>query len=375
MYGREMNNWAPLTGLISGSFKYISLPQSELYDLQADPGEKANLFFKKNLLARQLDRELAAFIIAHQNLSKAVSDLAMKAEDKNKLAALGYISSFAASGRSGMDPKTGFTYQLQYEELVAALNRGEIARVQAEAMRLRAETTALKLPFAYVLLHYVYERQQQWDKLEANLLQACEVFKDSPTQALTFRGNLLEFYLANDRLDATEKTALEMLRVYPDKTRVLEVLGEIHEKREDWPGALKWYTEARQIEISNTTLAKKTIKMLIKTGDNRAALSESEALLQSSGAADDADLLYTAAMLAIETGNSGRSEALMQRLSDIQPTAQRWFDYALVLGRNGKYGQAIAVMEKALAATPNDLDAERLQAADKALQAWKGRRR
>ncbi len=80
-------------------------------------------------------------------------------------------------------------------------------------------------------------------------------------------------------------------------------------------------------------------------------------------------------MLAIETGNSARSEALMHRLSDIQPPAPRWFDYALVLGRNGKYSQAIAVMEKALAATPNDLDAERLQAADKALQVWKGRRR
>ncbi len=161
-------------------------------------GEKDNLFFKKNLLARQLDRELAAFIRNNQAVSTAASRPILQAEDKNKLAALGYISSFAATGQGGMDPKTGFAYQLRSDEMVAALNRGEIARVQAEAMRLRAETTALKLPFAYVLLHYVYERQQQWDKLEANLLQACEIFKDSPTQALTFRGNLLEFYLAND---------------------------------------------------------------------------------------------------------------------------------------------------------------------------------
>jgi arylsulfatase A-like enzyme len=375
MYGREMNNWAPLTGLINGPFKYISLPQAELYDLQQDPGEKTNLFFRKNLLARQMDRELAAFIISHQAGREQNPRLAMKAEDKTKLAALGYISSFAATGLSGMDPKTGFGYQLRYEELVSALNRGEIARVEAESLSLRDKTAALKLPFAFVMLHYVYERKQQWDKLEANLIHACEIFRDNPTQALTFRGNLLEFYLANARLDAAERIALEMLRFYPEKTRVLEVLGEIREKREDWPGALKWYLQAKKIETGNIALAKKAIKMLVKTGDNREALAESESLLQTLHGANDTDLLFTAAMLAVETGDNARSEALLLRLTEIQPTAQRWFDYALLLGRNNKFSAAIATMEKALAAEPNDLDDERRQAAAKALQTWKGRRR
>ncbi|HSQ36039.1 MAG TPA: tetratricopeptide repeat protein [Candidatus Binatia bacterium] len=80
-------------------------------------------------------------------------------------------------------------------------------------------------------------------------------------------------------------------------------------------------------------------------------------------------------MLAIETGNNARSETLMKRLAEIQPTAERWFDYALILGRNNKYDAAIAAMEKALSAAPGLLDEERRQAAVKALQAWKGRRR
>jgi arylsulfatase A-like enzyme len=377
MYGRELNNWAPLTGLISGSFKYISLPQAELYDLSADPGEKINLFFKKNLMARQLDRELAAFVGSQRAGRGQNPQPAMPAEDKSKLAALGYISSFAAAAADGggMDPKTGFAYQIRYEELVSALDRGETDRVEAEALRLRDETTPLKLHFAYVILHYVYERRQQWGKLEANLLQACEIFKDSPTQALTFRGNLLEFYFASDRLDAAERMALEMLRFYPEKTRVLEVLGQIAEKRKDWPGALKWYGQAAKIEAGNKTLAKKEIKMLMKTGDQRAALVRSESLLNTVDGAADTDLLFTAAMLAIETGNNARSEALMLRLTEIQPTAQRWFDYALILGRNGKYAAAVSTMEKALAASPNDLEDERRQAAVKALQVWKNRQR
>ena len=375
MYGRDMNNWAPLTGLISDHFKYISLPQAELYDLQADPEEKANLFLKNSSLARQMDRDLAEFISAHSAGRPEGARPPMKAEDKEKLSALGYISGFAAGGRTGTDPKIGIGYQNRYSELVAALDRGEIDRVETEALRLRAETAPLKLPFAYTMLNYVYEKRRQGDKLEANLRLACKIFGDNPAQALAFQGQLLEFYFARNDFNAAEQLAAEMLRFDPEMTRALEILGQIGEKRQDWPGALNWYLKAGKTEPGNAALAKKVIKMLLKTGDKQAALAESESLLKTEGGASDTDLIYTAAMLAFDGGNGARSEALMLRLTEIQPTAQRWFDYALVLGNNGKYTEAIAAMEKALAASPNDLDVERRQAAAKALQAWKARGR
>ncbi len=375
MYGRELNNWAPLTALISGKFKYISLPRAELYDLQADAGEKANLFFKNNRQARQLDRELASFIAARQVKGRAGAQPALQAEDRKKLAALGYISSFAAAGTAGLDPKTGIGYQNRFSELVAALDRGEVDRVEAEALRLRAETAAFKLPFAYVLLAYVYEKKKQWGKLETNLLRASEIFNANPVRNATFQGNLMEFYFANGKLAAAEGLATTLLRFDPELTRALDILGQIGEKRQDWAGALAWYLRARDTEPDNAQLAKKVIRMLMKTGDNRGALAASESLLKSAGATLDTDLLFTAAMLAIEAGDTGRGEALLERLTGVQPTAQHWFDYALVLGRNGKTGKAVAAMEKALASTPNDLDAERRQAAAKALQAWKARQR
>ncbi|MCX6556148.1 MAG: sulfatase-like hydrolase/transferase [Candidatus Aminicenantes bacterium] len=377
MYGRELKNWAPLTGLIKGGFKYISLPQAELYDLKNDPAEKDNLFFKKNILSRQMDRELAAFISERWAAGKPSAPTALSAEDKAKLAALGYVSGFAPAGISaaGVDPKTGIGYEARFSDMSAALDRGETARVEAEALRLRDETAGLKLSLAYLMLDYVYKRTRQWDKLEANLRRACELFKDTPGQVMIFRINLLEFYLANGRLNSAEALAKAMLRSDPEKIRVLEVLGEICEKRRDWPGALDWYSQANRSESNNATLTKKKISLLLKTGDKQAALAASETLLQSADGASDSELLFSTAMLAFETGDSGRSEALLLRLCEIQPTAQRWFDYALVLGRNGKFIQAIAVMEKALATTPNDLDAERLQAANKALRVWKSRQR
>jgi tetratricopeptide (TPR) repeat protein len=166
-----------------------------------------------------------------------------------------------------------------------------------------------------------------------------------------------------------------MLPLYPDNTRVFEILGEIAEERQNWHDALTWYAQAKKIEPTNTALAKKTIQMLMKTGDNRAAWAASESLLKTTDGANDIGLLFSTAMLAIENGENRRSEELLLRRGEIQPSAQHRFDYALVLGRNGKLDEAITFMEKALATTPNDLDAEMLQAADKALQVWKSRRR
>ena len=34
--------WAPLRGIVQGGWKYIDLPDAELYDLSADPGEQHN---------------------------------------------------------------------------------------------------------------------------------------------------------------------------------------------------------------------------------------------------------------------------------------------------------------------------------------------
>lgn len=374
LYGKELNDWAPLTALLSGSLKYISLPQAELYDLRSDPAEKDNLLFKRNAEARRLDHELAAFVAAQQQRGVKASSRSLAAGDRKKLEALGYVSSFAAAGRSGIDPKVGIVFQERCSELVAALDRGEITRVEAEALRLRRETAELKFPFAYLLLHHVYERQKRWDKVQANLRQACEVFRDSPSRSAVFQANLAELYLARGDLKAAERTAAGMLGADPRQPRVLELLGRIQEARGDWPRALDFFLRARAAEGGNYQLGKKALQMQLKSGDRRGALEGIEPLLASAEGAVDADLLFTAAMLFVDGGDGARAEALLRRSSELEPTAPRRFDYALLLGRNGKLAQAIAVMEKALAAPAGELDDERRQAAARALQAWKARR-
>ncbi len=372
LYGRELNNWAPLTALISGRHKYISLPRAELYDLDSDPGERENLFRKHRAEARRLDDELAAFVAAQRG-SGAAAKRSLDAGERRKLEALGYVSGFAAAGRGGLDPKEGIVFQERCAELVAALDRGETARVETEALRLAEETAGLKFPFAYLLLHHVYQRQRRWDKVEANLRRAIAVFAADPSQSAVFQGNLAELYLARGEGDAAEKVAAAILAADPRQPRVLELLGRAAEERGDWPRALDFYLRAQAEERNNYSLAKKVLRARLKLDDRRGALEALEPLLDAAEGRGDPDLLFTAAMLFVDSGDDARAEALLARLVAIEPTAPRWFDFSLLLARRGKTAQAIAGMEKALAAPAGQLDEERRRAALRALRAWKAR--
>ena len=59
-----------------------------------------------------------------------------------------------------------------------------------------------------------------------------------------------------------------------------------------------------------------------------------------------------------------------KRVIELRPAAHSLFDYAVVLGMNGKTDKAVECMKEALAFTPNDLDDQKRAAALQALQRW-----
>jgi tetratricopeptide (TPR) repeat protein len=346
-----------------------------LYDLRADALERDNLLLKDEGQAREWEAELARFVRDHRPDGESGTRPALGPAEKERLESLGYVSSAAASARAGLDPKIGIVYQNRIAELVAALDRGETDRVEREAEGLIAETRDLKLPYAYTLLGLVYEKKRDWPRLRDHLLRAIETFGDEPAQAEKFRGNLLELYLAGGQYGPAEELARDILAHDPRQARPLEILGEIRESHEDWVGALDQYLRARESETGNVSLGRRVLKMRLKLGDHKAAAAEIESLLSTEDGAADVDLLFTAAMLRVEAGDGPGAEELLRRVTELKPSAKSYFDYALVLGRNGKVGPAAASMEKALAFVPNDLDAEMREAAAKALRLWRERPR
>ena len=88
-------NWAPLTGLVSGTFKLIDLPIPELYGLARDPGEATNLFGSDAERARVLDALLRQRTGEFASRAAPASRSSLDSEARQRLQALGYVTSTA----------------------------------------------------------------------------------------------------------------------------------------------------------------------------------------------------------------------------------------------------------------------------------------
>ncbi|MEM1111530.1 MAG: sulfatase-like hydrolase/transferase [Pseudomonadota bacterium] len=82
--------WGKLRVLQRGRWKYISAPESELYDLARDPRELSNLKEKEPNLAHDLRRDLNEWVIAAEGDTEA--SLTLNSEEQSKLRSLGYLS-------------------------------------------------------------------------------------------------------------------------------------------------------------------------------------------------------------------------------------------------------------------------------------------
>lgn len=80
-------NWAPLTGVVDGDWKYIDLPEAELYDLAHDPHEQHNVIAAEPRRAAVLQETLASRRTA---TTAAARPSPLDADAAARLRSLGY---------------------------------------------------------------------------------------------------------------------------------------------------------------------------------------------------------------------------------------------------------------------------------------------
>jgi len=117
--------WAPLTGVVSGDWKYIDLPLPELYDLRADPGEEHNLVEREPARRDTLRRALAQLVAARPG---AAVPAAVDGEVAARLRSLGYTTASAAPMRQQYsavdDPKRLVALNENFNTALEAFNAG-----------------------------------------------------------------------------------------------------------------------------------------------------------------------------------------------------------------------------------------------------------
>ena len=138
--------WAPLRGEIGGGAKYIDLPIPELYALDADPGEKRNLFAPDDARVRVLKNAIPPD-------AGAVAARSVSSEERARLQSLGYISgSSAPKARYGPedDPKNLVGLDQAIHELVDLYQRGRLDEALRRAAAVVKERPAMRTGYDFL---------------------------------------------------------------------------------------------------------------------------------------------------------------------------------------------------------------------------------
>lgn len=147
--------WSELLALTDDRYRYIKAPREELYDLDRDPDERANVAGERGQAAAAMRAALEA-MVAGRDLD-APSDVS--AEDRERLAALGYVgtgsrAAASAGGAAKPDPKDMAPVLAEYRAAIDLLESREFAKA-AEAFgtlaRKQTDMTDVWLQYAAVL--------------------------------------------------------------------------------------------------------------------------------------------------------------------------------------------------------------------------------
>lgn len=118
--------WAPLTGIIHGSVKYIDLPIAELYDLPRDPHETANVVEE-----RRRDVETARDLLQRMQAELAASQRTISPEEVARFRSLGYVAGQApprSHYTAADDPKSLVGIDEKMHEAIDAFERHDPPR-------------------------------------------------------------------------------------------------------------------------------------------------------------------------------------------------------------------------------------------------------
>ncbi len=305
--------WSDLRVVREGRFKYIQAPRPELYDLEADPGERTNLVEREARRAEAMRRALGRFLDLERAQAQQVPAQAASTELIEKLGALGYVGGGgAATTRTpGADPKDKIEeFRIVNSLIREALLASHAGRHAESARRLR---TVLTRGVASFEVHYYLARA---------LLAAGRPAEAAP-----------HFRSAVER--------------QPSHAAAWEGLADCRARLRDAAGALAVLREGQKALPSDSGLRYREARMLKATGDPASARRAYEAAL--SLAPKDARLHVELGELLRDAGEPGAAIQHLQAGVDLAPkVASYWNSLGMVLGANARAADAEKAFREAV---------------------------
>jgi choline-sulfatase len=119
------NGWSPLHGLRTPQHLYIRAPRPELYRVIDDAGQKRNLLTSATRASTQRAAAMEQVLQARLAKQRDASEVAITAERRAQLHALGYAIPETPSTANRLDPKDGRRMLGRYDEAVRLATQGQ----------------------------------------------------------------------------------------------------------------------------------------------------------------------------------------------------------------------------------------------------------
>jgi arylsulfatase A-like enzyme/Tfp pilus assembly protein PilF len=381
LYARNHYGWSELRSIRSGRFKYIATTRPELYDLERDPGELKNLYAERRPLADRMAAELDR--LAREEAEPA-GPSAVDPETRERLAALGYIGSFAhAARRAGEalpDPKD----KIDIFNLMTSAHETNGKDAGTEAIE-RLKTVVARDPDvldAWIMLGNEYFRKNQfalalaqykraleirpdYDLATINLANAYRALGDYPAATVGYerylqkdpknawvRYQLGELYVD---LNELEKAEASFQHALADDTRVASArnaLGVVAFKRGDLEKA-EGHIRAALAQKADVKLAHYNLALIAEQRrDYPTAIAEYRKEIDTQPGAFKA--AFNLGKLYEQLGNPVEQEAAFRKSIELNPRFAEGYLFLakLYLDQGRRFEEAIALARQGLEAGP-----------------------
>lgn len=249
-YPRLHYGWSELKALYhDNSWKYIQAPREELYDLENDETEENNLSLKESGKVRRVRERLNRLIQKQsQGARKPGEALQMKKDDLQRLAALGYITTFIdTSGKTDLpDPKGKV---MVFNDLDRAREHLHNQKYQdAIDILLKIIADNPQIVDGMLLLGNVYAQNNQPEL-------ALETFYKILDQKPDYHAAMINILNALGRMEQFEKAkteAIRFLKIFPGDHTLMNELGAVYYMIGDYQKARGQFDESIKLEPVNS---------------------------------------------------------------------------------------------------------------------------
>lgn len=352
MHGQEEMGWAPLTGLIHEKYKFISLPEPELYDLDTDSLETKNLFWKQNRLARSLDNRLMEMVQTY-SITGTSSRRKLTGTDKQQLQSLGYISAFSKETHSNTDPKIGILLENRYNKIEELIKEKNVTEAESRLNRLASEGQKNILPQYFGMFNSIYKERGDTEAVIRNWRKAVETFPKNDN----FRINLGFALFHAGLLQEADSVGIEITKRNPIYTMAHILRGRTAEKMDRIADALIHFQQAVELEPENISLKLSYAKLLGQNRQKRKAWETAATILANEHALSDLAVKTRLGILLTELHKNEPAMRLLTEAAagyeeDEKKGADTWNYLGILYSRQGRFGKAQDAYNKSIKLDP-----------------------